>query len=196
MPKVFAMAHAQIAPYQEPSRFGMLELVPQIDGGRDYAAGRFTHLSRVPHIQDCDFRPMPRNPDTQALILAACNVCSMLIMMTLERTRDIAILKAMGARQRSVTKIFILEGLGIALIGSILGVVVGFTFCELLLSHGISLDAKVYGIDHFPIVFNPWEYLFAVIGSLTLIGIAVMIPARRAGKLEATQGLREDQLNL
>lgn len=129
------------------------------------------------------------------LILAACNVSSMMIMMSLERTRDIAILKAMGATHNSIRLIFILEGLVVAILGSLLGVLLGFFFCEILLGHGISLDAKVYGIDHFPVHTNWMDYIYAMIISLVIIGIAVFFPARRAALLKPTDGLREDQLD-
>jgi len=130
------------------------------------------------------------------LILAACNVASMMIMMGMERTRDIAILKAMGATEKSVKLIFHLEGLVIALIGSSVGVALGFLFCEVLLGRGVSLDPKVYGIDHFPVSSSLESYALAVLCSLIVVGIAVSFPARRSSALKPTDGLREDQLDL
>ena len=129
------------------------------------------------------------------LILASCNVSSMLIMMVLERTKEIAILKAMGASQRSIHRIFLIEGLGIAFLGSIGGSIVGFLFCEVLLGQGVSLDPKVYGIDHFPMIFNGWDYIYSTLGSLFIIGIAVHFPARRGAQLKPTEGLRDDHLD-
>lgn len=129
------------------------------------------------------------------LILAACNVASMLIMMALERTRDVAILKAMGATDRSVRLIFQVEGLLITVAGSILGCVVGFLFCEVLLGRGVTLDPKVYGIDHFPMPFRPLDYLLAVACSLLVVGTAVSFPARRSAQLRPTEGLRDNHLD-
>lgn len=130
------------------------------------------------------------------LILAACNVASMMIMMGMERTRDIAILKAMGATEKSIKTIFHLEGLVIALVGSFVGVFLGFAFCEILLGRGISLDPKVYGIDHFPVSTHLNSYLLAMMCSLVIVGLAVSFPARRSSMLKPTDGLREDQLDL
>ena len=130
------------------------------------------------------------------LILASCNVASMMIMMTLERTKEIAILKAMGATNQSIFFIFLMEGIGLAMIGSILGSGLGFTFCEGLLAQGISLDSKVYGIDYFPVAFHIEDYLYSMLGALVIIGIAVYFPANRGSKLKPTEGLREDQLDL
>lgn len=130
------------------------------------------------------------------LILAACNVASMMIMMGLERTKDIAILKAMGASERSMKMIFHAEGLVIAMIGSVVGAALGFAFCELLLGRGVSLDPKVYGIDHFPVSTSVESYMVAVTCSLLIVGIAVAFPAKRSAALKPTDGLREDQLEL
>lgn len=130
------------------------------------------------------------------LILASCNVSSMLMMMTLERTPEIAILKTMGASDQSIRKIFRIEGLGIAAVGSVIGALVGFLFCEWFLQSGITLDAEVYGIDRFPVEFRWIDCLLAVIGSMIILSIAVHIPARRGSKLSATEGLRGDQLDL
>jgi lipoprotein-releasing system permease protein len=119
----------------------------------------------------------------------------MLIMMVLERTKEIAILKVMGASEKSIHLIFLIEGLGIAFLGSLGGAVVGFLFCEVLLGQGISLDPQVYGIDHFPVVFNGWDYIYSTLGALLIIGFAVHFPARRGSQLKPTDGLREDHLD-
>ncbi|MAD61241.1 MAG: hypothetical protein CMH49_07010, partial [Myxococcales bacterium] len=130
------------------------------------------------------------------LILASCNVSSMLMMMTLERTPEIAILKTMGASNRSIKRIFIIEGLSIAIVGSIIGALLGFIFCEWILANGVSLDPQVYGIDRFPVEFRWRDYFLAVIGSIIILSIAVSIPARRGSLMSPTRGLRGDQLDL
>ena len=130
------------------------------------------------------------------LILASCNVSSMLMMMTLERTPEIAILKTMGASNKSIKRIFVIEGLGIATVGSLIGAVVGFIFCEWILANGVSLDPQVYGIDRFPVEFRWGDYLLAVFGSIIILTIAVSIPARRGSLMAPTKGLRGDQLDL
>jgi lipoprotein-releasing system permease protein len=119
----------------------------------------------------------------------------MLIMMALERTRDVAILKAMGATNESVRLIFQVEGLIITVVGSLFGCAVGFLFCEILLGRGVTLDPKVYGIDHFPMPFRPLDYLTAVLCSLLVVGTAVSFPARRSAQLRPTEGLRDDHLD-
>ena len=128
------------------------------------------------------------------LILAACNVSSLLIMMVMERTPDIAILKACGASERSIRLIFLLEGAGLSLVGTLFGSLISYLFCEGILSTGISLDPKVYGIDHFPVHFALSDCLIAALISLIVISIAALIPARRAGSLEPVEGLRQGHL--
>ena len=76
--------------------------------------------------------------------------------------------------------ILVFWGLLGTILGSLLGAMFGFFFCEILLGHGISLDAKVYGIDHFPVHTDWIDYIYAMISSLVIIGIAVFFPARRA----------------
>ena len=125
------------------------------------------------------------------VILAACNVASMLIMMVIERTRDIAILKAMGVRNGSIRKIFLLEGLLIALVGTIGGLSIAFLLFEAILAQGIQLDPTVYGIERLPILFNLSDYLFAAAGAMVITVVAALIPSLRAARLHPVDGLRE-----
>jgi lipoprotein-releasing system permease protein len=130
------------------------------------------------------------------LILASCNVSSMMMMMTLERTPEIAILKTMGATSVHIKRIFQAEGLGIAVVGSLIGTMIGFVFCEWILGRGVSLDPKVYGISRFPVEFRWEDYILAIVGSVCILWIAVTIPARRGSNLPPSEGLRGDQLDL
>ena len=125
------------------------------------------------------------------VVLAACNVACMLIMLVMERTRDIAILKAMGARNASILRIFVFEGLAIGAIGTAVGMVLAFGFCEGLLANGIALDPKVYGIARLPVVFEPLDYLMAGVGALVITFIAAIFPALRGASFAPVDGFRE-----
>ncbi|MEE2789774.1 MAG: ABC transporter permease [Myxococcota bacterium] len=125
------------------------------------------------------------------VVLAACNVACLLIMLVIERTRDIAILKTMGARRRSILKIFVLEGMGIGVIGTVFGVIAAYCLCEGLLSNGIALDPKVYGISRLPVVFDPRDYVMASIGAGIITFFASIVPAMRGASLRPTDGLRD-----
>ena len=113
------------------------------------------------------------------------------IMLVLERTRDIAILKAMGARNGSILSIFLAEGLAIGVMGTAIGMTAAYALCEGLLANGISLDAKVYGIARLPVVFEPWDYVMAAIGAMVITLVASMFPALRGARLHPVDGLRE-----
>ena len=125
------------------------------------------------------------------VVLAACNVACLLIMLVIERTRDIAILKTMGARRRGILKIFIIEGMGIGFFGTVIGVVAAYGLCEGLLSNGIALDPKVYGISRLPVVFEPLDYVMASIGAGVITFFASLVPAMRGASLRPTDGLRD-----
>ncbi|MEE2755832.1 MAG: ABC transporter permease [Myxococcota bacterium] len=125
------------------------------------------------------------------VILAGCNVASMLIMMVIERTRDIAILKAMGARNGSIRRVFLLEGAFIAFIGVLGGMAVAYTLFELVLSHGVRLDPTVYGIDRLPILFNVQDYLLAGLGAMVITLSAALVPSIKAARYRPVDGLRD-----
>ncbi|MBV71261.1 MAG: hypothetical protein CMH52_07915 [Myxococcales bacterium] len=125
------------------------------------------------------------------VILAGCNVASMLIMMVIERTREIAILKAMGARNGSIRTVFLLEGAFIALIGVFGGMTVAYVLFELILSQGIRLDPTVYGIDRLPILFNVQDYLLAGVGAMVITLSAALVPSVKAARYRPVDGLRD-----
>ena len=124
------------------------------------------------------------------VILASCNVACLLIMLVLERTRDIAILKTMGARPGGILKIFIYQGMGIGAVGTVLGMGIAFVLCEGLLANGITLDPQVYGISNMPVVFKPMDYLMAATGAGVITFFASIFPALRGARLRPTDGLR------
>jgi len=125
------------------------------------------------------------------VVLAACNVAAMLIMLVLERTKEISILKAMGVKDKSILGIFVLEGLGIGLIGTLAGLLLAYAFCEGLLANGIALDPTVYGIARLPVIFDPLDYLMAGGGAMLITLTATIFPALRAARLQPVEGLRE-----
>ncbi len=125
------------------------------------------------------------------VVLASCLVACMLIVLVLERTRDIAILKAMGARDDGILRIFVLEGMAMAVMGTVLGLIGAYALCEGLLANGIALDPKVYGISRLPVVFEPLDYAMAAGGALIITFVATLIPALRGARFPPVDGLRE-----
>jgi lipoprotein-releasing system permease protein len=125
------------------------------------------------------------------VVLAACNVACLLIMLVLERTRDIAILKAMGATRRSIIGIVLLHGLVLGVLGTAIGMLLAFGLSEGVLGNGIELDPSVYGVDHFPVVFNVYDYVMAGVCAVTITLCAALLPAYRGARLNPVDGVRD-----
>ena len=125
------------------------------------------------------------------VVLASCLVACILIMLVMERTKEIAILKAMGAQAFSILVLFVAEGMAIGAAGTLLGLCIAVVLFQGLLTSGISLDPKVYGIARLPIVFNPWDYVFAATGAMGITFLASLLPAWRGSRLPPVQGLVE-----
>ena len=128
---------------------------------------------------------------TLIVLVAAFNIVSSLIMLVMEKTRDIAILKAMGATTARIRKIFVLEGLMIGVSGTVLGLLGGFTLCALLKKYKfIELPPDVYYISTLPV---RWEVLDVVVIALSAILIslvATIYPSRQAAGLDPAEALR------
>ncbi len=127
------------------------------------------------------------------VVLASCLVACILVMRVMERTREIAILKTMGARQASILWLFITQGGMIGAVGTAFGVVLAFVFCQGLLANGVELDPKVYGISQLPIVFDIMDYVMGSVGAMVISLLATVLPAWAGSKLHPVDGLRAIQ---
>jgi len=128
---------------------------------------------------------------TLIVLVAAFNIASSLIMMVMEKTRDIAILKAMGATDKAVRKIFVFKGMAIGTIGTSLGVILGITLC-LLLKHYkfIELPADVYYITTLPVLLQAADVIVIAISALIICFSATLYPAGQAAKLNPIEAIR------
>lgn len=128
---------------------------------------------------------------TLIILVAAFNIVSSLIMMVMEKTRDIAILKTMGATTARIRKIFILEGLMIGVSGTIFGLFGGFTLCALLKKYKfIELPPSVYYIPTLPVQVNAVDVWLIALASIVISLLATIYPSRQAAKLEPADALR------
>jgi len=125
------------------------------------------------------------------IMVAAFNIISSLIMVVMEKTREIGILKSMGASSRSILKIFVFEGLLVGIIGTVLGNIIGYSLGFLQLHFGIvSLPSDVYLISSLPIVLE-WPDFFAISAvAIVLSLIASYYPAYKASKLVPVDAIR------
>ena len=125
------------------------------------------------------------------ILVAAFNIASTLIMMVMEKTKDIAILKAMGATDRSIRKIFVLNGMIIGTIGTLLGTGIGFILCALLKKYKfIELPGDVYYLTTLPVQLETLDVVIIASSALIICFLATLYPANQASKLDPVEAIR------
>ncbi|MFW2387880.1 MAG: FtsX-like permease family protein [Polyangiales bacterium] len=124
------------------------------------------------------------------IFVAAFNVIATLIMIVLEKKREIAILKAMGATDGTVLGIFMLQGIVVGVIGTLAGVIVGGGLVAYLDKIQFPLDPKVYLIDHLPVVLNPTVFLVTIGIALLICTLSTIAPSWWAARMLPVDGLR------
>ena len=125
------------------------------------------------------------------VLVAAFNIASTLIMMVMEKKKDIAILKAMGASDKSVKKIFVLKGLIIGGLGTFIGVFSGVCICLLLARYKfINLPDDIYFFATLPVELRVIDVLMIAVSSLTICFLATLYPAHQASKLNPVNAIR------
>lgn len=133
------------------------------------------------------------------VLVAGFNIICTLIMVVMEKTKDIAILKSMGASSKSIMKIFMLQGVIIGGIGTLLGTVLGLTIAwnigpitrsvESLFGFKI-LPGDVYYLSELPALVNYEDVAIIVAGSLIVSLLATIYPARNASRLDPAEAIR------
>ncbi len=127
---------------------------------------------------------------TLIILVAALNIISALVMVVMEKGRDIAILKSMGATSASIMRIFFFQGLVIALAGTLLGVVGGLGLCELLSRyHFIELPSNVYPMTTLPIKVLPLDVTIVAISSIIITLTATLYPSWKASQVRPAEVL-------
>jgi lipoprotein-releasing system permease protein len=125
------------------------------------------------------------------VMVAALNIVASLVLLVMEKSRDIAILRTMGASARSIRKIFVYQGLTIGLIGTGAGTIVGLIVCFVLdYFRLIRLDAEVYQITFIPFRVQPGDLLIVMASAVLVCLIATIYPSRQAGRLDPAEALR------
>jgi lipoprotein-releasing system permease protein len=128
---------------------------------------------------------------TLIVLVAAFGVASTLIMMVMEKTREIAILKSMGATRQSIMRIFMLDGLLIGGVGTILGLGLGLGLCGLLQKYEfIKLPGGVYGLSTLPVQIQALDVLFIVLAAMAISFLATLYPSWQAARLEPVEAIR------
>ncbi len=128
---------------------------------------------------------------TLIVLVAAFNIISTLIMMVMEKKQDIAILKAIGASDRQILRIFMLTGLLVGLIGTAIGVSGGVGLCLLLSKYKfIKIPKEVYYTDSLPILMNNFDVTFIAVSAVIICFLATIYPARQAARINPSEVLR------
>ena len=124
------------------------------------------------------------------VLVAAFNIIATLVMVVMEKRRDIAVLKSMGATGAAIAQIFIYKGLVIGLVGTVVGSAAGLALCELLRTYGFPLPKDVFYVTTVPVKIYP-EYFALVVGvSLAICLLATLYPARQASRLVPVEAIR------
>jgi lipoprotein-releasing system permease protein len=125
------------------------------------------------------------------VMVAALNIVASLILLVMEKTRDIAILKTMGASSKSITLIFLLQGTIIGLVGTIIGAITGVIAATIADRYRlISIPGDIYQVSYLPFRVLPGDVIMVILGAVVVCFFATLYPSRQAAGLDPAQALR------
>jgi lipoprotein-releasing system permease protein len=124
------------------------------------------------------------------VLIGAFNIISTLVMVVMEKKKDIAILRSMGATQQSIRRIFLLKGCLIGTLGTILGVVLGLMVCTLIANYPFQLPDGVFLISTVPVRVYLGNVVLVACASFVVCLLASIYPARQAAKLDPVEIIR------
>ncbi len=129
---------------------------------------------------------------TLIILVASFNIISTLIVMVVEKTKDIGVLKATGMNSSGIRKIFTYEGLIIGILGTFLGALTGIILCLLLKKYQfIKLPQDIYYIDKLPVSLQLWpDITLIVLSAMAIVLISTLYPANKASQLKPVDALR------
>lgn len=127
------------------------------------------------------------------VIVAAFNIVSTLVMVVVDRTSEIGILKSMGMTDGGILRVFVLQGLSIGVLGTVLGTGLGLFLSWFLDTYQpIQIPPDVYFIDRLPVATQPGDVLLIVAGSLLIALLATIYPALQASRLQPVEAIRHE----
>ncbi|HEY3381835.1 MAG TPA: ABC transporter permease [Vicinamibacterales bacterium] len=125
------------------------------------------------------------------VMVAALNIVASLILLVMEKHRDIAILKTMGASGRSIMLVFVLQGLVIGIVGTGVGATAGYVVSSILDRYRlIRIPMDVYQVSYVPFVVLPLDFVLVIVSAIVICFVATLYPSRQASKLDPAEALR------
>ena len=125
------------------------------------------------------------------ILVASFNIISTLIMNVIEKKREIAILKAMGATNNGIMTVFMLQGMLIGIVGTLIGVTGGYLLSYVLNTYQIiKLPADVYYLNHLPVKMEFFDFVTVSLSAIIISFIATIYPAWQAAKIDPVEPLR------
>lgn len=126
------------------------------------------------------------------VMVASFLIVAVLVMIVLQRKKEIAILKSLGASDASIMKVFVIQGLILGLGGALLGGGLGVGICLFLERFGVDLDEKIFYIERLPVVMDWGEISAIAIAAVIMSYLATIYPAMTAARQRPVEGLRDD----
>ncbi|RJS22619.1 ABC transporter permease [Corallococcus sp. H22C18031201] len=126
------------------------------------------------------------------IIVAAGLIVATVIMLVLEKRKEISVLKALGVPDGGIVKIFLAEGLQIGVAGGLLGLMSGLSWCVFIEKVGIKMDAAVYFMPALPVRVEPVQTALAVVIAVLVTYLASIYPALKASSVEPVEGLKAE----
>lgn len=127
---------------------------------------------------------------TLIVIVASFSIIAMLIMIVLEKKRDISVLKSLGVDRGGIMRIFMFQGVFIGSIGAMLGLGMGLGICWAMIEFGLPLNSEVYYIKTLPVDVQASEVITIVVSTIVISFLATLYPSLRAASLRPVEGLR------
>lgn len=125
------------------------------------------------------------------ILVASFNIISNLIMNVIEKKREIAILKAMGATNNGIMTIFMMQGLLIGIVGTVIGVIGGYFLSYIINTYEIiKLPADVYYLSHLPVKMKLFDFVVVSLSAILISFIATIYPSWQAARLDPVEPLR------
>jgi lipoprotein-releasing system permease protein len=125
-----------------------------------------------------------------AILVASFCIVGTLTLMVQEKGREVAVLKAMGAKDQAIVGIFVLEGTLIGFFGALLGLLLGYAMCFFAENFGVRLNPEVYYIDKLPVHIDPVEFLAVGVSAVIVCLLVTIYPAQLASRLRPVDALR------